>query len=306
MDATTFFSFRCPACNGRSRVASRHAGQVIVCPYCQAHGTAQPDVRPNVVPTTSQIRRPDGASPATTTRVARPLEPVTTSTVRRERVEASDLVISQQQQQPRATAPGMDGFAENRPGTATIQRRMAAQQPAAAAPQPQAAQQPQPATQSIQRTIHVAPPPPKQGSLFAALAAAALAAGIAVWAFSEANAVNRALRESRDRLEHANGELTALKSEAESQERRLAQSQIELAAERAATTRERQVVSDLQRTVDKMGAELARIARTGGEPELSMVPTASAVNAVTAPGAFPLPTIPSAGVPNTRRDSARP
>lgn len=305
MDATTFFSFRCPACNGRSRVASRHAGQVIVCPYCQAHGAAKPDVAPNVVPTTSHIRRPDGASPATTTRVARPLEPVTTSTIRRERVEASDLVISQQQQPARATAPGMDGFAENRPGTATIQRRMAAQQPqgqAQAAPQLQA----QPGTQSIQRTIHVAPPPPKQGSLFAALAAAALCAGVAVWAFSEANAVNRALRESRDRVERANGELTALKTQAESQERRLAQSQIELAAERAATTRERQVVSDLQRTVDKMGAELARIARTGGEPELSMVPTASAVNSVTAPGAFPLPTIPSAGVPSARRDTARP
>ena len=300
MDATTFFSFRCPACNGRSRVASRHAGQVIVCPYCQAHGTAQPDMRPNVVPTTSQVRRPDGATPATTTRVARPLEPVTTATIRRERVEAADVVASQQSAS-RATAPGMDGFAENRPGTATIQRRMAAQQQQGL---PQPVQQP--ATQSIQRTIHVAPPPPRQGSLFAALAAAALCAGVAVWAFSEANAVNRSLRESRDRMERANGELTALKSQAESQERRLAQSQIELAAERAATTRERQVVSDLQRTVDKMGAELARIARTGGEPELSMVPTASAVNAVIAPGAFPLPTIPSAGVPNTRRDSARP
>ena len=301
MDAT-FFSFRCSACNGRSRVDSRHAGQVIVCPYCQAHGKAQPDAQPTVVPTTSRVRRPDGASPATTTRVARPMEPVTTATARRERVDAADIVIGQQQPAARATAPGMDGFAETRPGTATIQRRMAAQQQG----QPQAAAQTQPATQGIQRTIHVAPPPPSHGSLFAGLAAAALCAGIAVWAVSESNAVNRALRESRDRAERANGELTALKTQAESQERRLAQSQIELAAERAATTRERQMVADLQRTVDKMGAELARIARTGGEPELSMVPTASAVSAVTAPGAFPLPSIPSAGVPSTRRDLARP
>lgn len=306
MDATTFFSFRCPACNGRSRVASRHAGQVIVCPYCQAHGTAQPDVRPTVVPTTSHIRRPDGASPATTTRVARPLEPVTTSTIRRERVEASDLVITQQQPAARATAPGMDGFAENRPGTATIQRRMASQQQPQAAQQLQMPSSQQPATQTIQRTIHVAPPPPRQGSLFAALAVAALCAGIAVWAVSESNAVNRALRESRDRVERGNGELTALKTQVESQERRLAQAQIELAAERTATARERQMVTDLQRSVDKLGAELARIARTGGEPELSMVPTASAVEAVTAPGAFPLPSIPSAGVPNARRDLARP
>ena len=288
MEQNTYFSFRCPGCGGKARVASRHAGQAIVCPHCQAHHIARPDVRPTTLPSAT-APQPVSGNPATTTRVARPFD-TTTSTVRRAG-EATELIAVDPQSASRTTAPGMAGFTAQRPqpapGTAAVQRRPAGQA----------------GTATIQRVVHVAPSPRSPLPLAAAFGLAVLCAGIAVWAFTEANFYRRLASEARDQQERSIEELVVLKVRAESQERRLAQAQVELAAQRAATTRERELVADLQKTIGKLGEELARATRPI-EPGLSTVPTIDAVTAVTASGAFPSPDNPAAGVPAIRRDQS--
>ena len=269
---------------------------------------AQPDMQPHLGPT-PQGHPGDEYHPGSANRP----EPVTASTTRRQqgRQTAAPITASH-----RAPAPMMDGFstselpdaalavgtarygvAGSSPGTATVTRRHKT-------PAPVPATRSQSGTGSMTRVVHVAAPPTSTAPLWTALGVAVVCGGIAVWAFTEASSQNRVARDSRTERDQAAEELAALKIRAESQERRLAQVQVELAAERANTAREREITADMQRSVNKLGEELARIARTGGGADLSMVPSAAAVQAVTAPGAFPTPGIPTAGVPNTRKDKA--
>lgn len=183
------------------------------------------------------------------------------------------------------------------PGTATVTRQHKT-------PAQVLATSTQTGTSSMTRVVHVAAPPKSPAPLWTALGLAVICVGIAVWAFTEASGQSRVARDSRTERDKATEELAVLKIPAESQERRLAQAQVELAAERANTAREREIAADMQRTVNMLGEELARIARTGGSADNSMVPTAAAVHAVTAPEAFPAPGIPTAGVPNTRTDKS--
>ena len=121
----------------------------------------------------------------------------------------------------------------------------------------------QTSTGSLTRVVHVAAPPTSPAPLWIALGIAVICGGIAVWAFTEADGQSRVARDSRTERDKAAEELAVLKIQSESQERRLAQAQVELAAERANTAREREIAAEMQRTVDKLSEELARIARTG-------------------------------------------
>ena len=66
---------------------------MILCPHFQAQGVAQPDMQPHVRPT-PQSRRGDEHQPGSTTRFARPLDPATTSTIRRRLVEQAAVPIA--------------------------------------------------------------------------------------------------------------------------------------------------------------------------------------------------------------------
>ncbi len=262
MDSDTHFSYRCPACSGRSRVASRHAGQMVVCPHCQAHGAARPDVRPAAVPSLT----PTG--PATTKRYARPLEPQTGVTVRRMR--QVDGRFTDELPNPRPPAPGMDGFADGRPGTSTVHRGV---QVVALPPSPR----PTPYT-------------PNRGPLIGAWTVAAAAALIAVWAVTTASASQSRTAEYSAGRAKAEDSLAAAQVRADSAERRAAQLQTELAAEKASTLRERELVADLNRTIEQLGGELARALRT------------SPATAATGIGPFPAPPGPLTA-PLTRRET---
>lgn len=308
MDQTTYFSFRCPVCQGRARVASRHAGQVIVCPYCQANATAVPDSKPTVVPSPAQQQpRAADSNPATTSRVARPLDPVTTATIRRERAAErfGTELLPQPPQQPqtsRITAPGMAGFADNRPptsqaatatvGTASIRRQAAPTAPGTAAA---------PGTASIVRSVQrpapaPAPAPASQIPFMWTATAAAILTVVAIWACIDASAQRTRLQLAKQQVEEATTELTHVKTTAEELDKRLAQAQVELAAAKAATIRERELVTDLQKTNGRLAEELVKSSHANDAPMLTTTPTASALSTMLATG-FPSPVSPSAGVP---------
>jgi len=83
----------------------------------------------------------------------------------------------------------------------------------------------------------------------------------------------------------------------------LAKTQVELAAAQASISRERELVADLQKTVGRLGEDLAKASRVE-MPGISSVPTASAVSSFTTGGAFPSAVLPMAGVPVARREKA--
>ncbi len=308
MDQTTYFSFRCPVCTGRARVASRHAGQVIVCPYCQANATAVPDTRPTVVPSPAHqhVSRDADGNPATTSRVARPLDPVTTATIRRQR--AADRfgteVLPQMPQMSQATAPGMAGFADNRApsaaaatatvGTASITRRQVA--PTAPAPSNAA-----PGTASISRNTQrpapaPAPAPASQVPFMWTATAAAILTAVSIWACVDASTQRTRWQLAKQQAEDATTELTHVKTTAEELDKRLAQAQVELAAARAATARERELVTDLQKTNGRLAEELVKSSHANDAPLLTTTPTSAGQSTMLATG-FPTPLSPSAGVP---------
>lgn len=312
MDQTTYFSFRCASCSGRSRVASRHAGQVIVCPHCQAHGVAVPDMRPSTVPP-----RPATAQGAqvTTSRVARPLTSSTTTTIRRTvdanaasatatatRIDTGDL-FGDERPAPTSTrqaAPGMAGFADNRapaPVTGSIRRT-------------------QPGTTTIARTSvtervpgrlpDVPRPVPQSSTPFIAAMSAAIAlAVLAAWAGLEANANHKRYEQARNEAKQTADQAAEAQATSETLDKRLASAQVELAAAKAAFTHEHALVVDLQKAVSRLSDDLAKASRIDA-PGISTVPTAAAVHAMTNGGAFPSASLPTAGVPNTRRDNPEP
>ncbi len=340
MDQTTYFSFRCASCNGRSRVASRHVGQTIVCPYCQVHGAALPDVKPTIVPVPRdpQPQRIDAAgNPVTTSRVARPLVSTTTATVRRPQPAASPYV----QQAPfvadlqvhahelfaddrgtatgtRSYAPGMIGFAENRalsptfaaasapsPGTASV-RRMAPGTATIDRSGTNAVHSRQPGSATIARNAQPGRAPamaraPAQMPLFAAVAATVILALFATWAVTDANSYRSRYVQARAELDRGAAQLTDSQATADTLDKRLARAQIELAAAQAAVLRERELVADLHKAVGRLSEDLAKAARIEA-PGLSSSAASSALASAQTQGGFPVATLPTAGVPATRRD----
>lgn len=341
MDQPTYFSFSCPACAGRARVASHHAGQTIVCPYCQVNAVARPDIQPSVVPRAPSQQRVDAyGNPVTTSRVARPLGVAGTASVRRQAPAAATATQSLDAQElfaderpsptsTRSTAPGMSGFADNRPATASVRRV----QPGTAtvsrgnAPGPQGPQgptgrhlPPQPGTATIARTQVVAQsgtatisrpapgrppaaPSASQAPFFFAAAAAACFALFTTWAAVDANTYRSRYQQVREQADKATTQLTEVQATADTLEKRLAKTQMELAAAQAAVTRERELVADLHKTVGRLGEDLAKAARVE-MPGISTVPTSMAVNSLTAGGAFPSAALPMAGVPVARRENS--
>ena len=337
MDQPTYFSFRCPACAGRARVASHHAGQNIVCPYCQVNAVAQPDIQPLVVPRAPIQQRVDAhGNPHTTSRVARPLGATGTASVRRQAPATATATQSLDTQKlfaderpsptsTRSAAPGMSGFADNRPATASVRRV----QPGTATVVRAHAQGPQgptgrhlptqPGTATIARTQVVAQsgtatisrpapgrpaaaPSVSQAPFFAAAAAATCFALLTTWAAVDANTYRTSYQQLRDQADKATAQLTDAQATAETLEKRLAKTQMELAAAQAAITRERELVADLHKTVGRLGEDLAKAARVE-MPGISTVPTSMAVNSLTAGGTFPSATLPMAGVPGVRREN---
>ena len=308
MDQTIYLSYRCPACGGRARVASIHAGQVILCPHCQAQGVAQPDVQPQVRPTPDD-RRVQDPQPGSTTRFARPLDPATSSSSRRLAHQTAAPITASHHRQP---APRRDGFSTGelsmvpsavgapRTGATTISSGPATVTRRHLTPAQLPATSDQTGTGSM--TPIVAASTWSAVLQWTALGAAAICVGIAVWACTEANGQSRVARDTRSERDQLTEAVATLKIQVESRERHLAQVQVELAAERANAAREREIAGEMQRTVNKLGEELARIARTGGGASISMVPTAAAIQAVTATGTFPAPGIPTAGVPSARKE----
>ncbi len=338
MDQTTYFSFRCAACNGRSRVASRHVGQTIVCPYCQVHGAALPDVRPTIVPVPRdpQPQRVDAAgNPVTTSRVARPLVSTTTATVRRPQPPAAPQV----QQAPygadlqvhahelfaddrgtatatRSYAPGMVGFEENRalspalaaapaPGTASV-RRTAPGTATIERSGTTATHARQPGSATIARNAQPGRAPamaraPAQTPLLAAVAATVILALFATWAVTDANSYRSRYMQARAEIDRGAAQLTDIQATADTLDKRLARAQIELAAAQAAVLRERELVADLNKAVGRLSDDLAKAARIEA-PGLSSSAASSALASAQTQGGFPVATLPTAGVPAARRD----
>lgn len=347
MDQTTFFSFRCPACAGRARVASHHAGQTIVCPYCQVNAIARPDIQPSVVPRAPSQQRVDAyGNPVTTSRVARPLEAPGTTSVRRVQASAGSISGTATSSQPfdtqelfaderpsltstRSAAPGMSGFADNRPGTASVRGASSStatvtrahvsghaprQEKGYASSQPSTAtvsRGPRPG-QVVQQssTATISRPPPgrpaaapttSQAPFFVASAAAVFFALLTTWAAVDANTYRTRFFQARDQGEKATALHSDVQTTVDALEKRLAKTQVELAAAQASISRERELVTDLQKTVGRLGEDLAKASRVD-MPGISTVPTASAVNSFAAGGTFPSAVLPMAGVPVARRE----
>ena len=349
MDQTTYFSFSCPACAGRARVASHHAGQAIVCPYCQVNAVARPDIQPSVVPRAPSQQRVDAhGNPLTTSRVARPLGVAGTASIRRQAPAAATGTQSLDAQElftdertsptsTRSAAPGMSGFADNRPVTASVRRvqpgtatvsRAHAQGlgQAQGQAQGQAGGQtgrhlpPQPGTATITRaqvvaqsgTATISRPAPgrppaapaaSQAPFFLAAAAAASFALLTTWAAVDANTYRTRYQQVREQADKATTQLTEVQATADTLEKRLAKTQMELAAAQAAVARGRELVADLHKTVGRLGEDLAKAALVE-MPGISTVPTSMAVNSLTAGGTFPSAALPMAGVPVARREKS--
>ena len=297
MESSDVFSLTCPSCNGRSRVASRHAGHQVICPHCTQSVLAHPEQAGG----TASWRQNGGQ--VSTVRVARPIGSVSTASHQRppqariqelrsgtqELRSGTQELLADFQPSVRPTPPGMAGFsapqAPTTPGTTSIQRRS----PAAGA-----------------TMTRPTPAPPANSSLaISAGVAATIAVGVAIWAFTEASASRRAAIQALAERDKAQEDLALLRIQSESTDRRLAQAQTELAAAQASATRERDISNHLQIAVDRMSETIARN-RQASEPSLSMVPTTAAVMAVLAPGSFPTASIPAAGIPVTRREAAKP
>jgi len=340
---TTYFSFRCPSCAGRARVASHHAGQTIVCPYCQVNAVARPDIQPSVVPRAPSQQRVDAyGNPVTTSRVARPLGVPGTTSVRRQPPASSSSATATSTQSfdsqdlfaderpsitsSRSAAPGMSGFAENRPGsalvtapvtgsvrrvqsgTATVTRAhvagAAGKSGTATISRGQAISQPSTAT--ISRPAPGRAPAVAQTSnapFFVAAAATAFFALLTTWAAVDANTFRTRFQQTREQADKAATQLADAQATADTLEKRLAKTQVELAAAQASISRERELVADLQKTVGRLGEDLAKASRVE-MPGISSVPTASAVSSFTTGGAFPSAVLPMAGVPVARREKA--
>ena len=332
MDQTTFFPFRCPNCDGRARVASKHAGQLIVCPHCQANAAAVPDPRP-----LTQPGRIDGqGNPITTSRIARPFDPTTSASFRRPRVDehfpgesgalgggpAGDPTSSGPNSRTAGGTARISSGARPAvtPGTSALRRtsvtlsqaasaaqaNVNAQQAAAAQPGGQPAGQP--GTASINRTTAMRqlpaplpPPRPSQLPFVCAGVSALLFAAVAGWALYDGSTYRTRWQMATQQAEDAEVAQAKAQAAAADGERRMAQLQTELAAAKAATARERDVVSELQKTNGRLADELVRASQIQA-PTLSAGPATGATDRTLAGGTFPAPTAPAAGVPAARRD----
>lgn len=289
-------------------MASRHAGMIIVCPHCQAKAAAVPDTQPRVVPSPSQnLRRNLDGNPATTTRVARPLDPTTTATIRRER--AVERFGTELLPPPRA-APGMAGFADGRPPaqpvSTTITRRTSAPT-TSAAPTGSAPTTASPGTAAITRNNtarQVAPPPPQtsQVPFIWAASAAAVMTAVAIFGYMEASTHKTRWQLAKQQADEAKTAVTHVQTTADALDKRLAQAQVELIAARSATLREREIVTDLQKTTARLAEELVKRLQPSDAPFLTTTPAPGTVAAMVATGAFPAAVSPSAGVP-TRQNN---
>ena len=347
MDQQTFFSFRCPACAGRARVASHHAGQTIVCPYCQVNAVARPEIQPSVVPRAPSQQRVDAyGNPVTTSRVARPLGAPGTTSVRRQAPGTSNAtatatatssqpfdtqeLFADERPSPsstRSAAPGMSGFAENRPATASVRQHQHQAGPATGtvtrahvAAQPGTAtisrgQGPGPAQAQVVRqvgTASISRPAPgrppaaapahSQAPFYVAAAATVFFALLTTWAAVDANTYSSLYQQTSQQAKNATDQLTVIQTTADALEKRLAVAQVELAVAKASLGREREMVADLQKAVGRLGEDLAKASRVE-MPGISTVPTASAVNSFASSGAFPSAVLPMAGVPVARRQN---
>lgn len=342
MDQQTFFSFRCPACAGRARVASHHAGQTIVCPYCQVNAVARPEIQPSVVPRAPSQQRVDAyGNPVTTSRVARPLGAPGTTSVRRQAPATSTVTATATSSQPfdtqelfaderpsptstRSAAPGMSGFAENRPATASVRQHQAGPATGTVTRAHVAAQSgtatisrgqgPGPAQAQVVRQVGTASiprpapgrppavPTTSQAPFFVAAAATVFFALLTTWAAVDANTYRTRYQQTRGQADKSTAQLTEIQATADALEKRLAVAQVELAAAKASIIREREMVADLQKTVGRLGEDLAKASRVD-MPGISTVPTASAVNSFANSGAFPSAVLPMAGVPVARREN---
>lgn len=126
---------------------------------------------------------------------------------------------------------------------------------------------------------------------------------LTTWTAVDANTNRTRFQQVREQADKATTQLTEVQATADTLEKRLAKTQMELAAAQAAITRERELVADLHKTVGRMGEALAKAARVE-MPGISTVPTSMAVNSLTAGGAFPSAAMPMAGVPVARRENS--
>ena len=135
-----------------------------------------------------------------------------------------------------------------------------------------------------------------------AAAATVFFALLTTWAAVDANTYRTRYQQTRGQADKSTAQLTEIQATADALEKRLAVAQVELAAAKASIIREREMVADLQKTVGRLGEDLAKASRVD-MPGISTVPTASAVNSFANSGAFPSAVLPMAGVPVARREN---
>ncbi len=135
-----------------------------------------------------------------------------------------------------------------------------------------------------------------------AASTAAILTVVTILACVEASTQRNRWMIAKQQVDAATTELTHVKTTAEELDKRLAQAQTEIAAARAATLRERELVAELQKTNGRMAEELVKASHATDAPLLTTTPTAGSVATMLATGSFPSPVSPSAGVParNTR------
>jgi hypothetical protein len=185
--------------------------------------------------------------------------------------------------------PVTDTFqrAQARPGTGTV-RRVAPADPFGQPPSAPSPRKPAPVPTASSSL---------QGWVLASLAATMVAGCIAVWALATAHATDRMLAEARAQRDKAVEESTALRAQNAGLEVRIAESQAQVVAERAATVREREVVTGLQRAVGRLSEELVRATKPL-EPMLSL---GAQAGVPAAPPGLPQPGALTAGVPVSGR-----
>ncbi len=124
---------------------------------------------------------------------------------------------------------------------------------------------------------------------------------LAILAAVDASTYRTRYQQARNEADKGATQSADFQATAETLDKRLARAQVELAAAQAAVVREREIVVELNKTVTRLGEDLAKASRAE-MPGLTTRPNAGAMSAIAAGGTFPSATLPIAGVPMNRRE----